>query len=47
MKAGKKAITTSFFHWSADYFDGSISYGKAAKLYKSSGHTDKAIEAYI
>ena len=36
-KKGKKAITTSFFKWSADYFEGSQQFEKAAKSFAAHG----------
>ena len=36
-KKGKKAITTGFFKWSADYFEGSMQFEKAAKSFVAHG----------
>ena len=47
MKKGKKAIATSFFKWSPDWFEGSTQFNKAAKLFKVSGHKEQAIEAFL
>ena len=46
-KKGKKAITTSLFKWSADYFEGSVQFEKAAKSFTASGLEMRAMEAWL
>lgn len=46
-KKGKKAISTSLFKWSADWFEGSIQFEKAAKSYQVNGLEEKASEAWL
>ena len=47
MKAGLKAIKTGAFKWSADYTEGAMHFQKAAKIFKSLGQKDKAMECYL
>ena len=46
-KKGKKAITTGFFKWSADYFEGSVQFEKAAKSFAAHGLNERAYEAWL
>ena len=46
-KKGKKAITTGLFKWSADWFEGSVQFEKAAKSFAAAGRDDRALEAWL
>lgn len=46
-KKGKKAITTGFFKWSADYYEGSQQFEKAAKSFAAHGLDMRAQEAWL
>lgn len=46
-KKGKKAVTTSFWKWSADYFEGSQQFEKAAKSFAAHNLEDRAQDAWL
>jgi len=46
-KKGKKAITTSLFKWSADFYEGSVQFEKAAKSFAAHGLDERAQEAWL
>ena len=46
-KEANKAIKTGIFNWSADYLEGSMKFERAAKLFKTLGNKEKALQAYL